>query len=206
VLFIKSRRLLAVALLFIAAGLFLSAGRFVTREDPLEHADAIYVLGGTWALRWIESADLFRDGYSSHIVLSPGAGETGEMVLAGRGRPIPRQVDIQRQLMIEHSHIPASAIEVIPGELDNTAQEAEAMRPIAAANHWRALIVITDRSTTRRAGFAMRRALGPGVKIIMRASRYDEFTPGAWWTTRPNFRNVFYEFPKMIAYFLGLRG
>ena len=49
-LFIKSRRLLAVVLLFIAAGLVLSAGRLVTREDPLEHADAIYVLGGTWSM------------------------------------------------------------------------------------------------------------------------------------------------------------
>jgi uncharacterized SAM-binding protein YcdF (DUF218 family) len=206
VIFTKSRRLLAVVLLFIAAGLFLSAGRFVTREDPLEHADAIYVLGGTWALRWLEGADLFRDGYSTHIVLSPGARETGELVLAGRGTPIPRPIDIQRQLMIERAHIPASAIEIVPGDLDNTAQEADAIKSIVAANHWRSLIVITDRSTTRRGGFALRRVLGPGVKIIMRASRYDQFNPGAWWKTRQTFRMTFYEFPKMIAYWLGLRG
>lgn len=205
-LFIKSRRLLAVALLFIAAGLFLSAGRLVTHEDPLEHADAIYVLGGTWALRWLEGADLVRDGYSAQIVLSPGDREIGEKVLAGRGTPIPRPIDIQRQLMIERAHLPASAIQIVPGELDNTAQEADAIKPLVAANHWRSLIVITDRSTTRRGGYALRRVLGPDVKIIMRASRYDEYKPGAWWTTRPMFRMTFYEFPKMVAYWLGLRG
>jgi len=206
VLFIKSRRLLAVVLLFIAAGLVLSAGRLVTREDPLEHADAIYVLGGTWSMRWLESAELMRDGYSAHIVLSPGARDVGERVLGGRGTPVPRQVDIQRQMLIERLHISADAIQILPGEVDNTAQEADAIKPIVSANHWRSLIVITDRATTRRGALAMRRVLGPDIKIIMRASRYDEFNPGAWWTTRSMFRTTFYEFPKLVAYWLGLRG
>jgi uncharacterized SAM-binding protein YcdF (DUF218 family) len=204
--FLTSRRFLAAVLLFIAAGLFLSAGRCVTSEDPLEHADAIYVLGGTWARRWVEGADLFREGYSAHLVLSPEAPDVGEEVLAGRGMPIPRPVDIQRQLLIERAHIPAAAIEILPGELDNTAQEADAITLLAAARHWRTLIVITDRAVTRRAGYAMRRAVGPNVKILMRASRYDNYNPGAWWTTRPMFRTTFYEFPKTIAYWFGLRG
>ena len=178
----------------------------MTHEDPLEHADAIYVLGGTWALRWLEGADLLRDGYSARIVLSPGARETGEKVLAGRGTPIPRPIDIQRQMMIERALIPAGAIEIIPGEVDNTAQEAEAIKPVIAASGWHSLIVITDRSTTRRGGYAMRRVLGPNVKIMMRASRYDQYQPGMWWTTRPMIRMTFYEWPKLIAYWLGLRG
>ncbi len=205
-IFTKSRRLLAVVLLFIAAGLVLSAGRLITREDPLEHADAIYVLGGTWALRWLEGADLLREGHSSQIVLSPADGDPGEAVLRGRGTPIPRPVDVQRQMMIERAHIPAAAIQILAGVVDNTAQEAEAIAPIVGANHWRTLIVITDRPTTRRAGYAMRRVLGPNVRVIMRASRYDDYNPGAWWTTRPMFRKTFYEFPKLIAYWFGLRG
>lgn len=205
-IFTKSRRLLAVVLLFIAAGLALSAGRVITKEDPLEPADAIYILGGTWSTRWVEGADLFREGYSKQIVLSPEFPDTGQEVLLGRGTPIPRPVDIQRQLLIERAHIPAAAIQILPGELDNTAMEAEGIAPLVAANHWRTLIVITDRSTTRRGGYAMRRVLGPGVHVIMRGSRYDSYKPGAWWTTRRMFRMTFYEFPKLMAYWLGLRG
>ena len=205
-IFTKSRRLLAVVLLFIAAGLVLSAGRLITNEDPLEHADAIYVLGGPWAMRWLEGADLVREGYSTKIVLSPATRDIGEQVMMGRGTPLPRPVDYQRQLMIERAHVPVADIQIVPGEVDNTAQEAEAIKPIVAANHWRSLIVITDRSTTRRGGYAMRRALGPDVHIIMRASRYDGYKPGAWWTTRPMFRLTFYELPKLVAYWFGLRG
>lgn len=205
-IFTRSRRFFAVVLFFIAAGLFLSAGRLITHEDPLETADAIYVLGGTWALRWLEGADLYREGYATHIVLSPASRDAGEQILASRGTPVPRAVDFQRQMMIEQAHVPAEAVQVLPDEVDNTAQEADAIAPLVAANHWRTLIVITDRSTTRRAGYAMRRALGPGVKIIMRASRYDAYNPGAWWTNRPMFRQTFYDLPKLVAYWLGLRG
>ncbi len=193
-------------MLFIAAGLVLSAGRLITREDPLQKVDAIYVLGGTWALRWLEGADLMRDGYSSRIILSPGTRDLGEEVMMGRGTPIPRPVDMQRQMIIDQAGLPPAAIEILPGEVDNTAQEAEAIAPLVFANKWRSLIVITDRSTTRRGGYAMRRALGPNVKIVMRASRYDLYTPGAWWSTRPMFRMTFYEFPKLVAYWFGLRG
>ena len=205
-IFIKSRRLLAAVLLFIAAGLFLSAGRIVTNEDPLEHADAIYVLGGTWSTRWLEGADLFREGYGGLIVLSPDSRDVGEDVLLARGTPIPRPVEFVRQIMVERAHVPAAAIQVLPGEVDNTAQEAEAIAPLIAANHWRKIIVITDRSTTRRGGYAMRRVLGKDVKVIMRASRYDGYTPSNWWSSRGTFRLTFYEFPKLVAYWFGLRG
>ena len=205
-LFTKSRRLLAAVLLFIAAGLVLSAGRLVTREDPLEHADAIYVLGGTWALRWLEGADLVHEGYSSRIILSPGGSDAGELVLGQRGIQVPRPADIQRQMMIDHTHVPADAIQIVPVSVDNTAQEADAIKPIVLANHWHSLIVITDRSTTRRGGYAMRRVLGPDVKVVMRASRYDSYQPDAWWKNRATFRMTFYEFPKLVAYWLGLRG
>ena len=205
-IFTKSRRLLAVVLLFLAAGLVLGAGRLITREEPLERADAIYVLGGPWASRWLEGADLFREGYSTRIVLSPASRDLGEQVLEERGTPIPRPVDFQRQLMIERARVPAEAIEIVPGEVDNTAQEAAAIGPMVAANHWRSLIVITDRSSTRRAGYAMRRALGPDVRVVMRASRFDGYQPGSWWTTRASFRLTFYELPKLVAYWLGLKG
>ncbi|TAK13070.1 MAG: YdcF family protein, partial [Acidobacteria bacterium] len=176
------------------------------REDPLDHVDAIYVLGGPWALRWLEGADLFREGYAARIVLSPASRDPGEQVLKARGTPIPRPVDFQRQIMIERAHVPADAIEIVPGDVDNTAQEAAAIAPLVTANHWRSLIVITDRSSTRRAGYAMRRALGPDVRIIMRASRYDGYQPGSWWSTRATFRLTFYELPKLLAYWAGLRG
>jgi uncharacterized SAM-binding protein YcdF (DUF218 family) len=206
VIFSRSRRLVAAILILLAAGLLVGAGRLVVREDPLARADAIYVLGGSWARRPVEAVDLYREGYAPLIVLSPEARDSGEIALLERGTPIPRASVIMRQLMIDDLKVPAKDLEILPGDLDNTQQEADAIAAVAAARNWHTLIVITDRPSTRRAGFAMRRAMGDRVRIIMRSPRTDWFDPSRWWDTRGTFRATFYEVPKLFAYWLGLKG
>lgn len=202
----RSRRLLAAVLILTAAGLFLSVGRLITREDPLEKADAIYVLGGTWATRIVEGVDLYKEGYAGAIVISPGYQDAGEVALRERGLPIPRDVEFMVDIMVQKMDVPAEAAILLPGDADNTAQEAELIEPLVRTRGWRSLIVIADRSSTRRAAYAMRRVLGPDIRIIMRASRLDDFEPSDWWKNRATFRMTFYEVPKLLAYVLGPRG
>lgn len=205
----KRRRWVRVGLMVAAVAGAMScvfAGRVISREDPLARADAVYVLGGTWVQRWLEAVDLYQEGLAPRIVMSPGGWDDGERALAARGVRLPGPADIARDAMTGPFHIPASAVEILPGEVDNTAQEASAIAAVAAARGWTRLIVITDRPNTRRAGFAMRRALGPGVQVIVRASRHDLYAPSRWWATRPSFRATFYEVPKLLAYWLGLGG
>ncbi len=203
---IPSKRFVASALVLLVAVALLGGGRIVTREDPLKKADAIYVLAGSWVQRWMEGADLYLEGFAPHIVLSNGTFDEGERELKRRGIRFPGPGELSRAVMIDQLKIPAEAIEVIGESLDNTAQEAAAIKSFVTRKHWRSLIVITDRASTRRAGFALRRELGPDVEIIMRAPRLDSFPPDGWWRTRANFRTVFYEFPKFVAYLCGLKG
>lgn len=195
-----------VVMLVGGAGTCAGAGRLVTREDALTDADAIYVLGGTWVQRWLEAVDLHAEGRAPRIVMSPGGWDDGARALAARGVRLPGPADIARDAMTRSFGLPASAVEILPGEVDNTAQEATAIAAVAAARRWTRLIVITDRPNTRRAGFAMRRALGPDLQVIVRASRHDTYAPMRWWATRQNFRATFYEVPKLLAYWLGLEG
>ena len=174
--------------------------RAITREDALVDADAIYVLGGTWVQRWLEAVDLYKEGRAPRIVMSPGGWDDGERALAARGVRLPGPADIARDAMTGPFGIPPTAIEILPGEVDNTAQEADAIARVAAARGWTRLIVITDRPNSRRAGFAMRRVLGPGVQVIVHASRHDHYDPARWWRSRPDFRATFYEVPKLFAY------
>src|SRR6185437_7348532 len=67
-----------VLVIATAAWFIADAGRVLQHEDPLSHADAIFVLAGTRAERWLEAVDLYREGYASTIVLSPGIVEPGE--------------------------------------------------------------------------------------------------------------------------------
>ena len=121
----------------------------------------------------------------------------------GAGRAITR----------EDALVDADAIYVLGGtwvqrwlEAVDLYKEGRAPRIVMSPGGWTRLIVITDRPNSRRAGFAMRRVLGPGVQVIVHASRHDHYDPARWWRSRPDFRATFYEVPKLFAYWLGLAG
>lgn len=193
-------------LLAVASAAFLPfAGRYLVDEDPLVGADAIVVLAGARAERWLEGAELYLEGRAPVILLSPGRLEGAELELQKRGIRFPSDAELARDAM-RQLRVPEAAIEMLPGLLDNTAQEAAAVHAVAAARHWSRLIVVTSKYHTRRARFAfVREFKGTGVQILMRASRYDTSNPERWWTTRFDFRYVTSELQKLIAYKFGLR-
>jgi len=202
----RFQRIAALVIVVLLTAGILGAGRLVTSEDPLQHADAIYVLGGSWVQRSLEAADLYKEGYAPHIVISRGLTEDGEFELARRGIHVTGPAELGRNIMVDALKIPQRAVDLLPDEVDNTAQEADAIKGVAAARHWQRIIFITAPASTRRAGFAMRRALSPGVEVVIRAPRVDRFPVSGWWRQRAHFRTVFYEFPKLVAYWFGLKG
>jgi uncharacterized SAM-binding protein YcdF (DUF218 family) len=203
------RRLAAVGLVAFVCGtalFFPFAGRYLVREDPLAHADAIFVLEGAHAERWMEAADLYKAGYAPVIALSPGRTEEAELILRARGVHYPSNPSLARDALIQMG-VSASAIVLPEGSVDNTAEEAELLRGLAAARGWRSVMVITSKYHSRRTGFAFRRELrDTGVTINVRSTRYDLSDPAHWWRYRPEVRYVLSELQKLLAYRLGLRG
>jgi uncharacterized SAM-binding protein YcdF (DUF218 family) len=202
----RARRLLILLALGVAAATFLLAGVIVDHSDPLAPADAIYVLGGSRASRALEASELYAAGLAPHVVISQGAREPAEDELAKRDIHVPTEGEVARDLLVGHLAVPATAIDLLPDSVDNTAQEAAAFRRLNDSRHWTRVIVITDCAATRRAGFVLRRLLGSTVTVISRCSRTDGYEPGLWWASRPTFRQTFYELPKLVAYWCGLRG
>jgi uncharacterized SAM-binding protein YcdF (DUF218 family) len=102
--------------------------------------------------------------------------------------------------------VPKTAVTVLPHEVDNTAQEANAVRELVTREGWTSLIVVTSIYHTRRADLAFRREFrGTPVKIIIRSSRYDRSQPRRYWARRGDIRFVSSELQKLILYRLGLR-
>jgi uncharacterized SAM-binding protein YcdF (DUF218 family) len=197
--------LLFVLALAAVAATFFFAGVIVDHVDPIAPADVIYVLGGSRIERALEAADLYADHVAPKILISEGAREGVENTLRRRGIHVPTEGEGARDTLVAHFNIPASAIEILADDVDNTAQEAETLGSRAVTEHWKRLIVITDCATTRRAGFVFRSVL-PTVDIVARCSRHDNYDPWRWWRRRSTFRETFYEFPKLLAYWAGLRG
>ena len=182
------------------------AGRYLAVEDPLERADAILVLAGARVERWLEAAELHREGWAPRIILSPGRQEDAEVQLRQRGIRFPAEAEIVRDALVQ-MRVPAEAIVILPASVDNTAQEATALRALTAGTEWQRIIVVTSKYHGRRSAYAFRREFrGSPVRIIMRASRFDTATPERWWARRSDVRFVTWELQKLLAYWLGAGG
>jgi len=203
------RRSLLLFLILLTAGVaaFLHyGGRVLQQEDPLQKADAIFVLAGTRAERLLEGLDLFKGGYAPVLLLSPGRPEPGERLFHERGISFPLEVEVQREALVE-SGVPPAAIIADTGYVDNTAQEAILLRGYIQSRRWRRVIIVTSKFHVRRTSFAFRREVeGTGCEIVVRASRYDPADPANWWRTRADFRYGLSEWQKLVAYRLGAGG
>jgi uncharacterized SAM-binding protein YcdF (DUF218 family) len=204
----KAVRRTLIVLVTAAAALavyaFLQGGRYLQHEDPLRRADAVFVLAGGRLERSLEAVDLYQAGYAPLIVLSPGRGEAVDPIARARGIRLPNEMDQLRDALAG-AGIPREAFLIGSSRVDNTAAEGTMIRSLALGRGWRTVIVVTSKYHTRRAGYAMRRAFeGTAVQVIMRASRYDPSDPARWWRRRQDIRWLVDEWPKLLAYRLGL--
>ena len=196
--------LVIIVTLVAAAACLPFAGRFLAVEDPLQRADVIVVLGGARAERWLEAVDLYREGWAPQILLSPGRLDAADPELLRRGVKFPTSTELTRTAMLELG-VPANAIAVMEGSIDNTAQEAAETRRLARSGGWHRIIVVTSKYHARRSRFAFRREFSDTpIVALVRASRYDAGDPARWWRHRADVRWVISEFEKLLLYWVGL--
>jgi uncharacterized SAM-binding protein YcdF (DUF218 family) len=175
----------------------------VTAPKP---AAVIYVLDGSFLERSIEAADLYRAGFAPRILISRGGPDPSETFFDAQGVHLPTRAEVAKSVLVDRLGLPADAIEPLTTPVGSTAEEARAVAARAVKERWTRVIVITDRASTRRAGYIFSKILGPEIDVIPWASRRDPYNPARWWTTRPLLRTTFYELPKLIVYRLGLGG
>jgi len=196
--------LLILAVALAGAWLAIDGGRFLQHEDPLQHADAIFVLAGTRMERPLEAVTLYKEGWAPKIVLSPGRPEPSERLIRAEGVRYPLESEVTRDAIIQLG-VPADAVAATDGYVDNTGEEANLLRAMVKVNHWRRVIIVTSKYHTRRAHFAFRRGLeNTGAEPIIRASRYDPSDPAHWLRSRADVRFASSEWLKLIVYRLGL--
>lgn len=201
--FLKPFAAVAALLLLLAALAAPRLGAWLVVQDPLQKADAIFVLGGTMFERPLEAVDLYREGWAPRMLLMRQVADFGEAELEQRGVAFQREIDVQLDVLAKLG-VPRSTIEVLPPQ-NSTRDEADAVRASAVANHWTRVIVVTSKQHTRRARLVMnRRMAGFGTEVIVRYSRYDKANVEAWWQNRSTLRFTLFETQRLIAYWLGI--
>ena len=202
--FVRVVALLCLILTLAAVAACPFAGRYLIVDMPLEKADALVILAGGNTGRWLEAADLYREGYARHLLLSPGYPDPVGDELRAKGITYPSEAQVMRDVYAQLG-VPASQVEIMPTGFDNTADEAAGARRIALQRGWNSIIVVSAKYHTRRALYAFQREFeGTGITVQVRGSRHEHPQPDGWWRSRSDLRWVLSETQRLIAYRLGL--
>jgi uncharacterized SAM-binding protein YcdF (DUF218 family) len=178
-------------------------GSFLVHEDPLEKADGIMILGGTMYERQLEAVDLYKDGWAPRLFLLREVSDWGEVELRNRGVKYLSVVDAQVDVM-ERLGVPRDRITILD-RANSTAQEAGILRDVAEREKLAKVIIVTSKQHTRRARLVINRRMREiGVKVIVRASRYDRANVDRWWSERATLRFTLFEMQRLFAYWVGL--
>ena len=202
---VASRRRWRVALLALAAWPLLAwaAAEALVVRSELARADALVVLAGssTYAERTRRAAELFNAGRAPVVIL------TNDNVPSGWSAAEERN-----PLMVERAAdelkrrgVPAEKIEVVPGAVSSTYDEAVSLREYAGARGLRSIQVVTSAYQSRRALWTLRRVFrGSGVAIGMDPVAPGEQSPRAatWWLHPLGWQMVPGEYAKMVYYWL----
>jgi uncharacterized SAM-binding protein YcdF (DUF218 family) len=167
-------------LLILLAGIvaFRGIGRWLVREDPLAHADAIVVLSGGMPYRAEGAADLYRQGYAPEVWLTRP--ENPSPALAAMGIHFVGEEVYSREVLM-HQGVPASAIRILPAEIIDTEQEIDEVSRQMRDDHASSVIIVTSPEHTRRVRALWVRLAAANQKAIVRAAAEDPFDRNHWW-------------------------
>lgn len=207
---IRSRRtrLIRLFILVLVAWSFFAwvAARVLIVRAELAHADALAVLSGSSDYlersRW--AARLFAEGRSPKIVLTDEH-TPGPWSFADQRNLTYTELEV-RELV--RAGVPAESIQVLPGEISSTHDEAVLLHQWATSENIRSLLVVTSAYHSRRALWTMRgmfRESGIEIGLDAPPAGQQSPTPVTWWWHGRGWRAVAGEYPKFIYYWIAYR-
>lgn len=164
-------------------------------EDAPERADAVVVLGGGLDRRPQAAAELLKNGFASRVLVP----ELRESYAAELGvTPSETEVTIR---LLNHFGVSRAAIEVLPGPVTSTRDEAEAVRRWVAQHRPKRLLVPTNAFHTRRARYIFDHELrGTGVDSRVLSLRSADDRERTWWRSEYTMLEFQNELVKLLYY------
>jgi uncharacterized SAM-binding protein YcdF (DUF218 family) len=171
-------------------------GRWLDSADPAVAADAAVILGGGGLERTRKAAQLHREGLVGRVAVTSPESRAPELLE-------PQYTRWVRVLVAEG--VPEDAIDILVPSY-STFDDARHVRDYMADRGFARVLVVTDPYHTRRAGWIIRRMLGPeagAVSVV--ASEPDWFDPSRWWRDERQLLWVLNEYVK-FAYYVATYG
>ncbi len=203
----RSFKLIVIFLLLFFAWILFAwyAAERLIVEQPVEHAEAILVLGGSAAFveRTQKAAQLFKDGIAPKIFLTNDGTKAGWSKKEKRNPPY---VELAEQSLIVQG-VPAESIEILPTVTESTHDEAELLAKTAKDRGIKSILLVTSAYHTRRALWIFEKTMQYNnvfVELGIAAPPPGQQTPPPfyWWLTANGWNFVAGEYLKTAYYWL----
>lgn len=193
--------MLAVLLVVAAAVVFRGAGRWLDREDPLSHADVIFVVGGAMPQRALEAAKVFGMGYAPEVWLSRPDNPSDD--LAKLGIHFVGEEDYNRQILI-HQGVPEAAIHILPEPVVNTEEELQEVGREMRQEGKKTIILVTSPQHARRVWTLWQKLVGSDPRAMVHGAHDDPFDADHWWRNTRDVMSVVHETLGLVNAWMGL--
>ena len=207
---VRTKKILLVASVFFILLIVWSALAWILAnnlviEKPLLKADAILVLGGaaSYLERTDEAAAIFKEGTAPKIFLTNDGVQGGWNQKEQRN---PYFVERAHDELIQQG-VPADAIEILPGLVNGTNDEAKLLVEVSAQKKLKSVLLVTSAYHTRRALWTFERVLSrhnSAVIVGIKSSPNGQLmlSPFNWWLSRQGWQTVGEEYVKLAYYWL----
>ena len=191
--------LFAAAVVVVACVGIWILSRALVVQVSLPRADAIVVMAGApvYFDRVAHAGRLYLDGRAPRILLT-NDGVRGSWSRTLQRNPLYYERAILR---LNQAGVPSTAVEVLPGRVTGTFEEASHISDFAREHGFASLIVVTSDFHTRRAFWSVRRAM-QGARINVGVE--PTASSAAWWKTN-GVQAVFSEYVKLVYYWVHYR-
>jgi len=193
--------LAAAAAALVAAYLFLHAGSWLVREDPLEKAQYVAVLSGGLPGRALAGAELYRLSGASEVWLTRPLEPAAAM--AALRLPYAGEEEYSRMVLIDKG-VPPASIRVLKTGTRNTAEELQALAAELRSAPGATVIVVTSGAHTRRVRTLWRSLARDGGRLLVRSAPQDSFDAAHWWRTTGDALTVVREYLGLLNAWAGL--
>jgi uncharacterized SAM-binding protein YcdF (DUF218 family) len=177
------------------------SANFIIADSEPKKSDAILLLAGGEPGRAWGAADLYREQFGSHVILTVEPVGSDVIALRQAGIEIGTGVD-QNERILRGLGVPQENIVRVKPYVQDTYDELMRVRELCEEKRWKSLVIVTSNYHTRRTRLTAKYLLGPAVDVTVVASRHGGINPDEWWKTRNDVRTFLIEFEKLVAYTL----
>ena len=196
--------LIVLLLVFVLLILFRKAGNYLVRHTEITSAQPTLILMGSIADRVLQTADLYKNGSSTEILIVNNI-QYGSEYLAKYNVHIPNFASLSKNALLQFG-IPDSLITIIPGRAASTRAEAEITANWLKQNpHIDTLIIVSSAAHMRRAIMIFEDTFNDNdlnVTLLSVPSKYSGFNAKHWWKHRESAKQVFMEYTKLASFLL----